>query len=337
MAILNFPDTTGQPIDGSFTFEENGVLYSWDGYKWTANTEGGDANKYVEKAGDTMTGDLTVPSLNGGPLAGFRNQIINGDFRIWQRGLSFTNQGGAYTADRWSTNLSDTSNTAFRATTDIPSIPFAIGLTGGSSDYIYQRVELDNANSNGQFGVGTTWTASWYSTAPNGSASGLIKFYSSPNTPRNEWTKVGPIQTLGTVGSFTRYAQQYTVPERVGDCDCVDLLIQRDNSVTDWSVTGIQLEPGPVATPFEHRPIGTELALCQRYYFTSGNVYAVAGERNGVPAAFPYTFKETMRAVPTVTSTGGKPPDVSNITINGCSIRLAQDYISTNIFADAEL
>jgi hypothetical protein len=31
-------------------------------------------------------------------------------------------------------------------------------------------------------------------------------------------------------------------------------------------ITGVQLEPGTVATPFEQRPIGTELALCQRYY-----------------------------------------------------------------------
>jgi hypothetical protein len=33
-----------------------------------------------------------------------------------------------------------------------------------------------------------------------------------------------------------------------------------------WNMTGLQLEAGTVATPFERRFIGQELALCQRYY-----------------------------------------------------------------------
>ena len=74
MTILNFPANPGF----NETYEENGVVYIWDGEKWRANTQAAFDNNFVNVDGDTMTGNLTVPSLNGGQLAGFRNQLING-------------------------------------------------------------------------------------------------------------------------------------------------------------------------------------------------------------------------------------------------------------------
>jgi hypothetical protein len=62
------------------------------------------ANAAVPKSGGTMTGNLIVPSLNGGPIGGSRNALINGNPIINQRGyVSGTATSGAneYTLDRW--------------------------------------------------------------------------------------------------------------------------------------------------------------------------------------------------------------------------------------------
>jgi hypothetical protein len=76
-----------------------------------------------------------------------------------------------------------------------------------------------------------------------------------------------------------------------------------------WYVTGVQLEVGSVATPFERRPFGAELSLCQRYFQTfgtPGNEMSFAATRwttNTIAFSFPKIT--TMRiATPTVTATG---------------------------------
>jgi len=65
----------------------------------------------------------------------------------------------------------------------------------------------------------------------------------------------------------------------------------------------VQLEEGSTATPFEHRSYGQELALCQRYFEILGRVL---GGISGVTGTqyVSYSFKETKRAAPTVSTTG---------------------------------
>jgi hypothetical protein len=71
-----------------------------------------------------------------------------------------------------------------------------------------------------------------------------------------------------------------------------------DNTANDFFLTGVQLEPGPVATPFEQRPIGTEFALCQRYY-QSQYVHMQSPAAAGM--IVPVYFSVPMRATPTAT------------------------------------
>jgi hypothetical protein len=87
---------------------------------------------------------------------------------------------------------------------------------------------------------------------------------------------------------------------------------------TGGTFSEVQVEAGSVATPFEHRPYGQELALCQRYYTKSYAIGTVPGTATNVGAFMhPYAsgtgnilrqtvpFKVSMRASPTVTIYGG--------------------------------
>jgi len=65
-------------------------------------------------------------------------------------------------------------------------------------------------------------------------------------------------------------------------------------------LTGVQIEKGATATPFDFRPIGMELALCQRYYQVMQNIGATGYGATGTPLDFRYNLLVNMRSAPTV-------------------------------------
>jgi len=88
-----------------------------------------------------------------------------------------------------------------------------------------------------------------------------------------------------------------------------------DTVGNEWYITGVQMEFGEQATPFEHRSFGDELRRCQRYYQKSynysvapgtntqdGATYTVTQATASYPSAGHTHFKVEMRAAPTITS-----------------------------------
>jgi hypothetical protein len=66
-----------------------------------------------------------------------------------------------------------------------------------------------------------------------------------------------------------------------------------------WQITGVQLEEGTAASPFENRLIGTELQLCQRY--AQKNTSSIGEAGGSTEGAFYFPYQVSMRAAPTAT------------------------------------
>jgi len=109
------------------------------------------------------------------------------------------------------------------------------------------------------------------------------------------------------------WGTNYTASVTLNQWNTSDNAARTPDSTSTWyttndatfEITGVQLEVGSVATDFEHRSFGQELALCKRYFQFYDNLnqggrsyQAVA---NGVGMITPFVFQPTMRAAPTIT------------------------------------
>ena len=306
MAVLNFPSdpSTQTPVntyspDSTPLASDNGVTYVWDGEKWTATT----SSNFLPLSGGTLTGDLTVPSLNGGPLAGLRNQLINGDFRIWQRGDSVdeVTPVGIWIGDRWTyaVNVDTVVTKSEIAPAGISNSCFIENAIGTNCQ---QKIELPGDGNPGPFAVGTQWTYSFWSTVDPTSTENpnpFLQFRDRANPENNtNAATFTPYRVLETSGSFTRYAFTATInaaPNPTNDSLVVLVPCPASGPI---NFTGVQLEPGPVATPFEQRPIGLELSLCERYFMRK-QIRAVKDE------SYCFVFPTTPRIPnPNVTNVG---------------------------------
>jgi hypothetical protein len=127
--------------------------------------------------------------------------------------------------------------------------------------------------------------------------------------------------SLGAASAYSGTAGAWVSGTRVQPTGSVSLV--STNGAT-WYITGVQLEVGSVATPFERRPYGTELALCQRYCNVYGeNAYSIFGSMG-------YAFSTTgflsathlpveMRAVPTLSVSGNTRSNPDNVSITSAT------------------
>lgn len=180
-------------------------------------------------------GNALVPTSYG-----FRNQIINGNFMINQRGYTSGSNlaSGSYGFDRWKSNYTNTTLT-------FTSAPQGQLVTISASGVIRQIVERANI-------VAGSYVLSWSGTA------------------------------TGRVYNSGASAPSYAVsPVSVYLDGTADVIVEFTPASGTATLGNVQLELGSRATPFENRPIGLELALCQRYYETSNGVCQVTAGATG--------------------------------------------------------
>ena len=260
------------------------------------NTSTDDGGIAIDNSGHVQIDGQQLPTT--GALSN-RNLIINGAMQVAQRGTSFTSNG--YTLDRWrfSTNagaftVSQSSTAPAGFTNSLKVDCTTTGTpTGQDEGYVETKIEAQNlqhlqfgtsgaqpvtlsfyvkSNKTGSYGL---WTyqedaASQYATTYTISSADTWE-HKTITIPGNTATAINNDNGVGLDFRFyllagSDYAgtpaETWTTTLTSNRTTSLNLA---DNTANEWLITGVQLEVGEKATPFEYRSYGDELQRCERY------------------------------------------------------------------------
>lgn len=291
---------------------------------------------------------IEVPSLDVGQL-GSRNLIINGAMNVAQRGASFTGtSGGAesqFATDRWRYgHKTGTVTITQNGVNDLAgfqnSVKIQVTGTGtaatGDQDLLETKIEGQDLQRAG-WGLSNAkdLTLSFY--YKSNSTDNRVAWFYNPQRGRdfavifassavNTWERITinipadqAFDDNNGAGLYIRFVlssgSQFTTGlastwSAIGNDRYAGVANFHSSTSNYVEFTGLQLEVGDTATPFEHRSYGDELAKCQRYYSRLSSDGAVYAEF-GLIAAYASTqgiayiqYPTTMRTSPTATQVG---------------------------------
>ena len=296
----------------------------------------------------------SIASINGGQLAGMRNRIINGNFDVWQRGISFASGvAGQYGPDRWQVYRSGNvaGATFTRANYNGPESVYALRCQRDSGNtstaQVMASTSFETINNYTQLGKTMTLSYGLLKGANFSAASNQVfatVFYGTGND--------GNLFT-GFTGSTALATKATTIAGTGQNSDSITFIVPMNatqfgilfsytpvgtaGAADFFEVTRVQLEVGSVATPFEHRPYGMELALCQRYYCQVPGTASA-----GKVAYFWHYFPVRMRGLPTLALVAGSTSGADFTTLSTEGLRCPNSVVSSGttdwtISASAEL